>query len=126
MADANSAKAFRWESLSVDHPMQLLARRRVIGDRAMISHVTLESGCFVPTHAHENEQFVCVLSGRMRFRIGPLDALDRRELVLTGGDVLHLPCRVPHEAEALERTVLLDVFSPPSATTGIDRVDQGR
>ena len=116
----DEATAFTWQALAADHPMALLARRRVIGQQAMISHVTLEQGCFVPTHAHENEQFVCVLSGRMRFRLGPVHAPNRREVVVTGGDVLHLPSNVPHEAEALERTVVLDVFSPPSATTGID------
>jgi quercetin dioxygenase-like cupin family protein len=57
----------------------------------------------------------------MRFRFGPDSAADRRELVISGGDVLHLPSNLPHEATALERSIVLDVFSPPSATTGIDR-----
>ncbi len=113
--------AFSWESLPVDHPMEMLARRRVIGEKAMISHVTLEKGCFVPTHAHENEQFVCLLDGRMRFRLGSECAADRREITLSSGEVLHLPSNLPHEATALERSIVLDVFSPPSAATGIDR-----
>jgi len=115
------AKTHRWETLPVDHPMELLARRRVIGEKAMLSHVTLEKGCFVPTHVHENEQFVCLLEGRMRFRFGPESAADRSEIILNGGEVLHLPSNLPHEATALERSIVLDVFSPPSATTGIDR-----
>jgi quercetin dioxygenase-like cupin family protein len=40
--------------------------------------------------------------------------------VLRPGDVLHLPGHAPHGAEALETAVVLDVFAPPSATTGID------
>jgi quercetin dioxygenase-like cupin family protein len=109
--------------------MKLLVRRRIIGQQAMISHVTLEKGCFVPMHTHSNEQFVCVLAGRMRFRLArsaggaldapPADGLE--EVILTAGQVLLLPSNVPHEAEALERTIVLDVFSPPSAETGIDR-----
>lgn len=118
--NVGGAAAHTWDSLPVDHPMALLARRRVIGKQAMISHVTLEQGCFVPVHAHENEQFVCVLSGRMRFRLGP-EHSQRREVTVCGGGVLYLPANVPHDAEAIERSVVIDVFSPPSATTGIDQ-----
>ena len=115
-----SATIHRWESMPFDAPMDLLERRRVIGSQAMISHVLLKKGCFVPTHAHDNEQFVCLLSGALRFRLGSEDG-PRDEVVIRGGEVLHLPSQVPHEAEALEDTVVLDVFSPPSETTGIDR-----
>ncbi|MGK0264015.1 MAG: quercetin dioxygenase-like cupin family protein, partial [Planctomycetota bacterium] len=41
--------------------------------------------------------------------------------ILAAGDVLHLPGFAPHGAEALETTVLLDIFSPPSESTGIDK-----
>lgn len=117
---SRSFSASVWSELPVDRPMDLLARRRVIGQQAMISHVTLEKGCFVPTHAHANEQFVCVLEGRMRFRLGAESEV-RQELIIKSGEVLLLPSNLPHEAEALDRTVVLDVFSPPSERTGIDR-----
>jgi quercetin dioxygenase-like cupin family protein len=111
----------RWDALPVDRPMPLLERRRVIGAQAMISHVTLRKGFAVPTHSHDNEQFACLLSGKMRFGLGAEGSPDRREVVLNGGEVLHLPGGVPHSAEALEDSVILDVFSPPSEKTGIDR-----
>ena len=99
--------------------MPLLERRRIIGSQAMISHVTLHKGCAVPMHAHENEQFAIVLSGRLRFT---LKVSDRDEtLIVTGGEVLHLPSNLPHAAFAEEDSIVLDVFSPPSAATGIDR-----
>ncbi len=101
--------------------MELLERRRMIGEKVMLSHVTLRRGCTVPVHAHDNEQFVVLLSGRMRFLIGTESAPDRREFVIRGGDVLHLPSGVPHWCETLEDSVVLDVFSPPSQKTGIDR-----
>ncbi len=100
-----------------DTPMPLLERRRLIGDKAMISHVTLRKGCVVPLHTHENEQFSVMLSGRLRFVFeGGLPPV-----TLGPAEVIHLPSNLPHGAEALEETVVLDVFSPPSATTGIDR-----
>ena len=111
---------YRWDDLPVDHPMPTLSRRRVIGECMMISEVILEKGCVVATHAHENEQIACVISGRLRFSVGEEGSKDRREIVMTGGEVLHLPSNVPHAAEALEETVVWDLFSPTSEGTGID------
>ncbi len=100
--------------------MELAERRRVIGEKAMISHITLRRGFVVPTHAHENEQFSAVLTGRLRFGIG-VDGGARRDITVGPGEVIHLRSNVPHSAEALEDTVVLDIFSPPSQRTGIDR-----
>jgi quercetin dioxygenase-like cupin family protein len=121
MTTPPNAARYRWTELPADCPMALLDRRRIVGERAMLSHVRLQKGCDVPTHAHENEQFACVLSGRARFGLGAEGSPDRREVVVEAGEVLHLPGGVPHSAFALEETVILDIFSPPSATTGIDR-----
>jgi unsaturated pyranuronate lyase len=83
--------------------------------------VRLRPGCIVPSHAHENEQFVHVIRGRIRFGIGDDAGPDHRQVVLQGGEVLHLPANVPHSAEALEETLVIDIFSPPSEKTGIDQ-----
>lgn len=114
------AKHHHWHELPIDVPMALLERRRVVGEKVMISHITLHKGCRVPTHSHENEQMSCILSGRLRFGLGAEGSPDRREVTLGPGEVLHLPSNVPHSAEALEETVVLDVFAPPSVGTGID------
>lgn len=123
MSKANRAKSYRWSDMQSDAPMPLVTRRRIIGDQAMVSHLELKQGCVVPSHAHENEQIACILSGKLRFGIGSEGSDEYREIVVGAGEVLHLPANVPHSAEAIEDTVVLDVFSPPSATTGIDRSD---
>lgn len=115
------ASVYRWDKLPTDKPMALLERRRVIGEKAMISQVRLEKGCDVPMHTHENEQFACLMSGRMRFGLGAEGSPQRREIILNAGEVLHLPSNLPHSAFALEECLILDIFSPPSAKTGIDR-----
>lgn len=121
MSQAIRAKRFTWNEMAKDMPMPLLERRRVIGAQAMVSHVHLKKGCFVPTHAHPNEQITCLLSGRLRFVLHEHSPDHREEVTVVAGEVLHLPSNIPHSAEALEDTVVLDVFSPPSETTGIDR-----
>ena len=100
--------------------MALLSRRRVIGTQIMISQIALQQGCRVATHAHENEQFACVLSGEVRFGVGDELSADRYSVTVKAGEVLHLPSNVPHSADAVVDSLVLDVFSPPSATTGID------
>src|SRR5687767_14637003 len=116
-----SARVHRWNDLAQDTPMPLLARRRIIGEQAMLSQVHLQKGCFVPTHQHFNEQMAFVMSGSLRFGLGLEGAADHHEVVVNAGEVIHLPANVPHSAEAIVDSVVLDIFSPPSEKTGIDR-----
>jgi quercetin dioxygenase-like cupin family protein len=110
----------RWNDLPVDSPIPKLKRRRVIGEQAMISHIHLQTGCQVPLHQHENEQFAVVISGLIEFELGDPKAGSTTTVSVHGGDILHLPSNLPHSARAIQDTVILDVFSPPSETTGID------
>lgn len=110
----------RWTELPFDVPMPLLERKRVIGDRMMISRIELKHGCSVPIHAHENEQISCVLSGTLRFHLQDGIAGETRTIDVFPGEVLVLPAMVPHGADAIEDCVVLDLFSPPSQLTGID------
>ena len=80
----------------------------------------MKRGCSVPIHAHENEQISCIVSGKLRFHIQDGSDGAARILEVGAGEVLVLPSLVPHGAEAIEDTVALDLFSPPSQTTGID------
>ena len=100
--------------------MALIERQRVIGEQMMVSRVFLHKGCDVPTHKHVNEQMSIVLSGRVRFGFGDVGSPERREVEVGAGEIVQLPAWVPHSALAIEDTLILDMFSPPSAITGID------
>lgn len=118
--DLNTAATpYRWDDLPPDHPMEKVTRKRILGERVMLSDVVLQKGCFVSTHAHINEQLVVLLSGKMRFLVGA-EGEPQRELVLGAGEVLVVPSNVPHAAEALEDSHVLDVFSPVTEETGLD------
>lgn len=112
------AIAYRWEDMEQDHPMDLIARRRIIGEQAMVSEVILSKGFSMASHRHENEQIGIVLSGKITFGIGEGDAY--HEMTLVGGEVILLPSNVLHSAVALEDTQILDIFSPVSEKTGVD------
>ena len=120
------APHYRWDELPIDAPLPQLSRQRVIGERAMISRVRLEAGCFVATHAHENEQITIVERGELEFGIGQPGATDYYTVRVCEGELLHLPSNVPHSARALEATLVLDIFAPPSQGTGIDALGKAR
>jgi quercetin dioxygenase-like cupin family protein len=113
-------RVLKWDDLPTDRPMPLIERRRVFGSCVMLSRVELSPGFVVPTHSHHNEQMVCVLSGRAAFVLHE-GTPDEERVTLAEGHVLHLPPHTPHGCTVLEPTVILDVFSPPSEKTGVDR-----
>jgi quercetin dioxygenase-like cupin family protein len=101
---------YRWEEMPRETVSPMLDRRLITGQRMMLAHVYLKQGCIVPKHSHENEQFTYILEGALRFWIGN-DGDE--EVVVRAGEVLHIPSNVPHQAEALEDTLDVDVFDPP-------------
>jgi quercetin dioxygenase-like cupin family protein len=90
----------------------MLDRRLITGERVMLAHVYLKKGCIVPKHSHENEQITYILEGALRFKLGEDQ---KEEITVSAGEVLHIPSNLPHEAEAVEDTLDVDVFSPPRA-----------
>ncbi len=102
----------RWEEIPKEVLNPQLARRVISGERVMLAHVYLERGAIVPQHAHENEQLTYLLEGSMRFWFGE----DGAEVIdLGAGEVLHIPSNVVHGAQALEKSLDVDIFCPPRA-----------
>jgi quercetin dioxygenase-like cupin family protein len=110
MAAKREVSFYRWDSMKKERVSDMLERRLITGDRMMLAHVYLKKGCIVPKHSHENEQLTYILEGALKFKIGEDGA---EEIVVSAGEVLHIPSNVPHMAEALEETLDVDVFSPP-------------
>ena len=101
---------YRWEDIPKDELKPDLHRRLVSSEGMMLAHVYLDKDCIVPQHSHENEQLTYILEGTLRFWLGE----DKSEVVdVHAGEVLHIPSWVPHEAQALEDTLDVDVFCPP-------------
>jgi quercetin dioxygenase-like cupin family protein len=100
----------RWNDVPREQVTPQLSRRLVTGERVMVAQVDLTRGCIVPKHAHVHEQITPVVEGCLRLRVGD-DGAESYDL--RPGDVICLPSNVPHAAEALEDTRVLDVFSPP-------------
>jgi len=105
-----TVRHFRWEDIPRERVTDMLDRRLITGDSMMLAQVYLKKGCIVPKHSHHNEQITYILEGALRFWIGEDQ---KEEVVVAAGEVLHIPSNVPHQAEALEDTLDVDIFSPP-------------
>ena len=103
---AAPVRLHRWDEIALEKVTEMLSRKIVTGEREMLAQVYLKRGCLVPMHSHESEQMTYVLQGALKFLVGGM------EVTLREGEVLHIPSRVEHQAEALEDTFELDVFSP--------------
>ena len=100
------AQLHRWDEIALDKITEMLSQKIVSGEREMIAQTYLKRGALVPMHSHESEQMTYVLQGTIRFLVGS------EEVIVREGEVLHVPAGTPHQAEALEDTFELDVFSP--------------
>ena len=104
------ATHYRWDDVTKEQLKPDLARKLVSTERMMLAQVFLDQGCIVPKHSHENEQLTYILDGTLRFFLGE----NGSEVVDVGaGEVLHIPSWLPHQAEALEDTLDVDIFCPP-------------
>jgi quercetin dioxygenase-like cupin family protein len=99
-------RVHRWDEIALEKVTEMISRKIVTGDREMLAQIYLKKGAIVPMHRHESEQLTYVLQGAMRFLVGGEDVTVRE------GEVLHIPSWVPHQAEALDDTFELDLFSP--------------
>jgi quercetin dioxygenase-like cupin family protein len=96
----------RWDEITLEKVTEMISRKIVAGAREMVAQVYLKKGALVPMHAHDSEQMTYVLQGALKFLI------NGEEITVREGEVLHIPSGVDHQAEALDDTFELDLFSP--------------
>jgi quercetin dioxygenase-like cupin family protein len=96
----------RWDEIALEKITEMISQKIVAGEREMLAQIYLKRGALVPMHTHESEQMTYILQGALRFLV------DGEEIIVREGEVLHIPSGTPHQAEALDDTFELDVFSP--------------
>ncbi len=124
MTEAGSARTgirHAWADIEPDQPAPLTSRQLIRGERMMVARFVLEAGFDMEPHVHPNEQISVVVEGALLFRVGTIGSDEFREELVSAGQAMELPPYVPHAARALERSVVFDLFSPPSEKTGIDQ-----
>jgi quercetin dioxygenase-like cupin family protein len=93
----------RWEQLPLEKVTEMVARKVVAGADDVVAQTYLKKGALVPRHAHAVEQMVYVLQGALRAIVGD------EEIMVREGELLRIPRRAAHQAEALDDTFVLDI-----------------
>ena len=101
-----TVRLHRWDEIALEKVTEMISRKIVTGEREMVAQVYLKKGALVPRHSHESEQMTYVLQGALKFLI------NGEEITVREGEVLHIPSWIEHQAEALDDTFELDLFSP--------------
>ena len=96
----------RWDESGFEQLTPSISRQALHSETMTIARFRLRKGTHVEEHAHPNEQIATVLSGSMRFLLGG------EEHVVSAGESIVLPPNVPHAADVLEDSDVLDAFSP--------------
>ena len=79
----------------------------IVGTNEMLVRWEFDKGAVAARHSHPHEQIVVMVHGRLKITVG------QEETTMGPDDIVVIPPNVPHEAEALEDTVVIDIFSPP-------------
>ena len=101
-----TVRLHRWDEIALEKITEMISQKIISGEREMLAQIYLKRGAQVPVHAHDSEQMTYILQGALKVLVGG------DEITVREGEVLHIPSGVPHQAEALEDTFELDVFSP--------------
>lgn len=101
-----SVRLYRWDEIALEKVTEMISRKIITGEREMVTQIYLKRGALVPMHSHESEQMTYVLQGGLRF------VINGEEITVREGEVLHIPSWVPHQAEAIDDTFEMDIFSP--------------
>lgn len=97
---------YDWSRIEQEQLNPLMARQVIHGKKLTIGRLFLKKGAVVPVHSHPHEQITLLEQGRLLFTI------DGREQELQAGQALEIPPDAPHQVEALEDSVAVDIFAP--------------
>ena len=80
----------------------------VVGERVLVSFLTMSAHSYFPPHRHEAEQIMIVLDGYMD------EIIERKLYSVKKGDVLILPSNIEHGGRIYEVDCrVIDIFAPP-------------
>ncbi len=98
------------DSVAEERITDKIGRRVISGKQGMMVYWTMKAGAHAAAHRHPQEQFVWVIKGAIRLRIGA-----EERTIKPGGDVAVIPGGVEHEAFFPEDTEVIDFFAPARA-----------
>ena len=99
-------KRHDWNRMESEQLNPKVRRKHIHTQNMTIARLEIEKSAVVPEHHHVHEQVATVERGALKFFI------EGREEIIRAGESIAIPPNVPHAVEALEDTVVVDVFAP--------------
>ena len=112
-------KLYRWSQVAEEQVNPLAWRQIIRAENITIVRRRLLKGALLRLHRHAEEQVSMLLNGKLRF------VVSGKEQIVHRGETLAIPPHVPHSVEALEDSVVTDLFStgePPPVAPDAGRV----
>jgi quercetin dioxygenase-like cupin family protein len=100
-------KLYNWSQIPAEQVNPLASRQMIHTQTMSMVRRRLSKGAVTRLHQHVDEQISMVERGKLRF------VVDYEEQIVASGETLVISSNVPHSVEALEDSVVLDVFSAP-------------
>lgn len=95
-----------WHTVQAEALSDRLQRQVIFGEKATLARFEAKRGVEIARHYHDNEEYMWVLSGAMRY------SFDGEDTVLNAGEVLVVPPNVPHSIITLEDSSFVCFFAP--------------
>ncbi|MBN1579958.1 MAG: cupin domain-containing protein [Anaerolineae bacterium] len=84
----------------------IMFKTLVHGEKTLLGEFRLAKGAVIPDHSHPHEQTGYLIKGQVAFTMG------QERTVVEPGECWCIPGNAEHSAEALEDSVIVEVFSP--------------
>jgi quercetin dioxygenase-like cupin family protein len=99
-------RVYPFDKMPLEKLSDKVFRRFIYGENVTLVHFDIKKGAIVTTHHHPSEQMSYVTKGKMKV------ASAGKEFIVSAGEVIHIAPEVKHQFEALEDSIIIDVFSP--------------
>ena len=76
------------------------------GEKMLMTEFLLKKGSEIPVHSHPHDQTGYLVSGKMKL------CIENESRIVTPRDSWYIPGNVKHNAEILEDSIAIEVFSP--------------
>lgn len=100
-------KLYTWSQIPEEQVNPLASRQMIHTQTMSIVRRQLSKGAVTRLHQHADEQISMVERGKLRF------VVDGEQEIVVSGEAFVISSNVPHSVEALEDTVVMDLFSAP-------------
>jgi quercetin dioxygenase-like cupin family protein len=98
---------YNWSRVAEEKVNPLATRRMIHGEAMTVARRHFLKGAVTGVHRHADEQICMVERGAVLLVVGGV------ERIVSANEVLVIPSNVPHELEALEDSLVTDVFATP-------------